>query len=441
MLDQVAKWLVDSGLLQKILDEAGAQKETPLTAAGVRKVLDDYIQRLMERLDEERLRQLGGGLTQLKDASRSQARAALATQALQSFHEIAALPRDGRTATFDNRVLICLAYLGMAAAHQLLGDPPRLVAEKIVLAVDADPDTADQFLGKETSHAIHRRIAPSRFVPRAGSPKEPDVLFPKDDRWYFVPPDGAPWAHLWIQRWIGPITGMPTFRAGFTHYAAQHLIHRRLLDIMKCRLPRTDAKVWQTKKCGQVDLGARLIDLYAPLSGKIAEVNRAQAHFLNLDILAQDPYGEGWLFRLVPYSLEESAGLFQHVDYQQEFGRLLNAEAYRALLASSTGAGTVSVESIAYATAKGRKQALDLRVTIALVDQLGQPVSGASVNARLRFDDHDVEFAGVTGADGKLTCIQEDAPSATYTLHIDEIQAEGRAWGDHYATPENQYRR
>jgi hypothetical protein len=169
----------------------------------------------------------------------------------------------------------------------------------------------------------------------------------------------------------------------------------------------------------------------------VGEVNKGT----NLDNLAQDPYGDGWLFQIAPYIPGSTRGVFQRVNYQQEFEHLLGAEQYRALLAKSVGGGTVSVESITCATQGGRKRDRNLLITTALVDQVGKPVAGASVRAQLDFDGGYVEFAGVTGEDGQWTCVHENAPSATYTTRIEEISADGRAWGDRYATPKNKYRK
>jgi hypothetical protein len=223
MFTLAIKWLVDSGVLEKMLKETETERETPLTAADVRQVLQGYIEKLMGRLDEDRLRQLGGGLTMLKDAVQSAARSSLATQALQSFHEIAALPRDGVTGGFSNRELICLAYLGMASAHGLLGDARSLIAEKIVQAVDASPETSERFLGTQTNNAIYRRFAPNQFFPSGGSPAQEEVLVPKNRR-YFVAPNCAPYEHLWLQDCVGPITGAISYKVGLTHYSAQHLV-------------------------------------------------------------------------------------------------------------------------------------------------------------------------------------------------------------------------
>lgn len=59
-------------------------------------------------------------------------------------------------------------------------------------------------------------------------------------------------------------------------------------------------------------------DIYTPLTGRIVEINLALAD--NPELINNDPYQQGWLFRLVAKD---------DADYQQ----LLDAEAYAALIA------------------------------------------------------------------------------------------------------------
>ena len=153
ILPDMITWIDKSGILKEILNKL-EPKEPSLTSASIRQIIDEYAQRLLAstqlitvRLDEERLKQLAGGLSQLRDAERSRASQSLIAHALEIFHVIAALPMDGKTGDFQNRELISLAYLGMATAHQLLGDPSSLIAEKIIQAIQSDPDTSARFLG------------------------------------------------------------------------------------------------------------------------------------------------------------------------------------------------------------------------------------------------------------------------------------------------------
>lgn len=58
-------------------------------------------------------------------------------------------------------------------------------------------------------------------------------------------------------------------------------------------------------------------DIYAPISGKIVEINEALLD--SPEAINQDPYGEGWLFVIEP----ADAG---------QVSTLLNAEGYQAII-------------------------------------------------------------------------------------------------------------
>ena len=92
-------------------------------------------------------------------------------------------------------------------------------------------------------------------------------------------------------------------------------------------------------------------------------------------------------------------------------------------------ATTVSVKSIDYATEGGRNKDKHLNITVALVNDLGDPVSGASVSIRL---DHDSGSSwtgtGTTDTDGTVTFSLKNAPSGCYTTTVTGVTAEGLTW-------------
>ena len=97
---------------------------------------------------------------------------------------------------------------------------------------------------------------------------------------------------------------------------------------------------------------------------------------------------------------------------------------------------TVSVDHITYATEGGRDGKKHLSVTIALVDDLGNLVGGASVSIDVEFD---TEFyaseTGTTGADGTVTFKLPNAPSGCYKTTVTDVTAEGLTWDG--VTPAN----
>ncbi|MBE0467893.1 MAG: S8 family serine peptidase [Candidatus Desulforudis sp.] len=101
--------------------------------------------------------------------------------------------------------------------------------------------------------------------------------------------------------------------------------------------------------------------------------------------------------------------------------------------------GTVSVvDPITYATSGGRLGDKHLHVTIALVDDSGQPVSGASVSIELSRDGSVVISPdGTTGSSGTVTFSYNNAPSGTYTTKVTDVFADGLTWDQE--TPENSF--
>lgn len=427
MYEKIVKWMLDSGVLDQILGSV-KEKETPLTAYQVRGILDEYIVHLMARMDEDRLRQLAGGLSQLRDSSQSTAGEMLVTHALDNFHEIAALPQQGRTGDFDNFQLISLAYLGMAAAYQLLGDSKYLIAEKIIMAVNADPDTVEGFLGKKFTNSIYRQISPNIFFQLAGSIKAQRARFPSNIM-YFIHPKSRDYEHLWVKERVGPITGAVSYRVGITHFSAQ-LIGDSLITFGH-KFPKKGSKVKHMKRCGDLEALFEKVVLYAPLSGKVIAVNDEFAYGItNPSILAQDPYVCGWLFQILP-NYDKLNRL------ENEFNNLLSADNYRKLIEEQSLREIANIESIEYITEGDR----DLYLDITLVDELGEPVIGAAIKGRVKSDRLIWNFEGDTNSKGTLSLVIENTPHDIYETIIEQIDAREMIWAGSVATPNNQFRK
>lgn len=98
----------------------------------------------------------------------------------------------------------------------------------------------------------------------------------------------------------------------------------------------------------------------------------------------------------------------------------------------------VTVSSITYVTEGGRSSDKHLLVTVALVDDLGDPVSGASVTIELSRDGSlDAGGTGTTGAGGTLTFSRKNARSGTYTTEVMNVSAGSLIWDG--ATPPNSF--
>ncbi|HEX6654887.1 MAG TPA: glycine cleavage system protein GcvH [Candidatus Limnocylindria bacterium] len=98
---------------------------------------------------------------------------------------------------------------------------------------------------------------------------------------------------------------------GITSYAADELG-----DIVFVETPDTGAQLKQFAAFGVVESVKAVSDLYAPISGEVAEVNAALAE--TPELLNTAPFGEGWIAKV---TLSDPA----------ELDSLLDAEAYAAL--------------------------------------------------------------------------------------------------------------
>jgi len=88
---------------------------------------------------------------------------------------------------------------------------------------------------------------------------------------------------------------------------------KALGDLVFVELPNVGDSVQAGEEAGVVESVKAASDIYAPLSGEILAINEALEDAPEL--VNQDPYGDGWLFRI-------------RVDSPEETSELLAAEAY-----------------------------------------------------------------------------------------------------------------
>jgi glycine cleavage system H protein len=86
-------------------------------------------------------------------------------------------------------------------------------------------------------------------------------------------------------------------------------------DMVFVELPEPGMSYDQAEACAVVESVKAASDIYAPVSGEVVEANGKLEN--SPELVNSDPYGEGWLFRMIPSDSSELDGL-------------LNAEAYAA---------------------------------------------------------------------------------------------------------------
>ncbi len=67
-------------------------------------------------------------------------------------------------------------------------------------------------------------------------------------------------------------------------------------DITFVELPKAGAELTQEKECGVIESVKAASDLYAPVNGKVTEVNSALE--TAPEAINSDPYNSGWLFKV-----------------------------------------------------------------------------------------------------------------------------------------------
>lgn len=114
--------------------------------------------------------------------------------------------------------------------------------------------------------------------------------------------------HEWVAK-----TGASRFRVGITDFA-----QGALGDIVYIQLPKIGDQIDSGKVCGEVESTKSVSEIFAPLSGKIVDVNKSLESAP--ETINADPYGAGWIFEL---EIQESNQLAQ----------LLSADQYQTLTA------------------------------------------------------------------------------------------------------------
>ena len=113
--------------------------------------------------------------------------------------------------------------------------------------------------------------------------------------------------HEWVRR-DGDILTI-----GITDHA-----QTMLGDLVYVELPEPESNIELGQECAVVESVKAAADVYCPVSGEVIEINEALLETPQL--INEDPYGKGWLFRIRPY--------------ENDALKLLNSEQYSKQVAS-----------------------------------------------------------------------------------------------------------
>lgn len=87
-------------------------------------------------------------------------------------------------------------------------------------------------------------------------------------------------------------------------------------DIVFVELPEIETEVGVGDEVGVIESVKAASDLYTPITGQIVEVNAALSD--TPELINEDPYGAGWIFRIQPDDAEELRDLLESDDYLEE---------------------------------------------------------------------------------------------------------------------------
>ncbi|MFP4608184.1 MAG: glycine cleavage system protein GcvH [Candidatus Natronoplasma sp.] len=110
--------------------------------------------------------------------------------------------------------------------------------------------------------------------------------------------------HEWVKVGDGKI------RYGITDYAQDELG-----DIVYVELPEKGEEVKQGDMLGVIESVKAVSDLYAPVSGKVVEINDELE--TTPEVLNEDPYGDGWVAVIEIVDKSEVESLLSAQEYEE----------------------------------------------------------------------------------------------------------------------------
>ena len=113
-------------------------------------------------------------------------------------------------------------------------------------------------------------------------------------------------AHTWIA-----LQDDDTVKVGITDHA-----QKELGDIIYVELPEIEKTYSYGDECAVVESVKSASDIYCPLTGEVTLVNTSLED--NPEIINTDPYGDGWIFVMIPDDLSEVDELLDADSYREK---------------------------------------------------------------------------------------------------------------------------
>lgn len=97
---------------------------------------------------------------------------------------------------------------------------------------------------------------------------------------------------------------------GITDHAQE-----QLGEVVFVELPGVGDRVERSDPFGVVESTKAVSDVYAPLAGEVNEINDDLTE--NPEMLNEDPYGDGWMVKIVLTDPEDQEGLMTSAEYAE----------------------------------------------------------------------------------------------------------------------------
>ena len=85
-------------------------------------------------------------------------------------------------------------------------------------------------------------------------------------------------------------------------------------EVVFVELPAVGDRVERADPFGVVESTKAVSDVYAPLAGDVSEINDDLPE--NPELLNEDPYGDGWMVKMVLLEPDDKEGLLTAAEYQ-----------------------------------------------------------------------------------------------------------------------------